>query len=185
MSNQDIPLWIRRSCALWGHQKRRIWSGRDWHGNVDGYAQSLLGRIKEERDGASQGRHNQHWPEVFTGDGLEVQRAVLQRKMSERARIVLTFQFVWDPQWQVSAERKAELIGIARSTYFADLKLALGKIHKFLESDSQSDDSVREILVKLITAELQKHRIRPISVATLPALSLEALERSTLSRPKS
>lgn len=183
MSKSDLPYWILRACRLWGSQKRRIWAGRDWHGNVDGYAQSLLGRIKEEREGASSSQVNQRWPEVFTGDGLDVQRALLQCKLKERPRIVMTFQYVWDPDWQVAAQKKAEIIGIDRATYFRDLNKAHRKIQTFLECDSQSHvpshHSPRKIIVQMITQELQRS-VTPAITRRIPDLALNALGRSIL-----
>lgn len=112
----EIPQWVRLACKRWGAQKRRIWLGRDYHGNIDGYAQSLLGRIRDEREGASQGVQSQKWPEVYRGDGLEVQRAIYG--MPELGFEVLHFQYVWDPRWEITASQKAKILGIGRTEYF-------------------------------------------------------------------
>ena len=59
----ETPQWVRIACQRWGRQKRRLWAGGDWYRDhrgiqrrhVDGYANSFLGRLLEER-GAFEGR---------------------------------------------------------------------------------------------------------------------------------
>jgi hypothetical protein len=118
------------ACARWGRQKRRIWVGGDWYvdgeglrrHHADGYAQSFLGRLLEERDGTGQGARNQHWPEVLWGDALEVQIALTG--MPVICYDVLHLHFVFDPEFGLTAARKAELAQISRRSYWDVLQLA-------------------------------------------------------------
>jgi hypothetical protein len=130
--SDEIPVWVRLALKRWGSQKRRIWLGRDWYGNIDGYAQSLLGRIRDEREGSSYGVLAQKWPEVYRGDGLEVQRAL--QGIAEKLHAVLHLQYVWDPAWKVAPRDKARLIDLSRSEYFAIRNRAETWIHAKLES---------------------------------------------------
>lgn len=179
MSSPDIPTWVRQACMRWGEQKRRIWAGRDWFGNIDGYAQSLLGRIRSERDGASQGQRNQHWPEVFLAEGLEVQRAT--KRMQERPYAALHFKYVWDPRWEVSAARKARMLNVSRTAYFEVVGKGESCILQALEGspDSQVADRVHEI----IREALSKHGPKAIRAHTCrSSLDFSPLERPILNR---
>lgn len=175
----DIPVWVQAACRLWGRQKRRMWAGHDWHGNVDGYAQSLLGRIHEERDGTWQGQRSQHWPEVFHGDGLEVQRSLLG--MAERMFAVIHFQYVWDPEWGVTATQKATFLEIARSEYFEVVEKAEAFLHGRMESRAPRPDSqIAEEITKLIQRVLQT---ATVTVTTAPRLAEPCLNLPALQRP--
>jgi hypothetical protein len=177
--SSDIPQWVRLACAKWGRQKRRVWLGRDWHGNIDGYAQSLLGRIRDERDGASQGVRSQRWPEVFWGDGLAVQRKL--NPMPERQFYAIHFQYVWDPDWNVTANRKARYMEVGRTEYFELVDRAETWVHASLEvePDSQLTDAVQKIVRKALQTPV-------VSITNcqagrnIPALNLEALGRTPL-----
>jgi hypothetical protein len=151
--SSDVPDWVRLACNRWGRQKRRIWTGKDWHGNVDGYAQSLLGRIRDERDGCGQGARSQHWPEVFWADGLDVQRTLMGQP--ERQYAVLHFQHVWDPEWGITAAKKASYLDLKRTEYFELVEKAEVWVHARLEgmtesSDSQLVERVSEIVRKAL-----------------------------------
>jgi len=182
----DIPDWVRSDCRLWGRQKRRIWEGRDWHGNIDGYAQSLLGRIREEREGAGQGTPTQRWPEVFWGSGLDVQRALMG--MPERQFAVLHFQYVWNPEWGITVERKARYLGIKRTEYFGVVESAETWIHSRLDLRLGPDSQLVERVQEIVRAALRngsdsdtKAQIGETPLAKAPALNLAALNRKTLS----
>lgn len=179
----DIPQWVRDACRTWGAQKRRIWSGTDWHGNIDGYAQSLLGRIREEREGAGQGTPSQSWPEVFTGTGLDVHRALVG--MGERRYAALHLQYVWDPEWKVRSHRKAEYMGISRSEYFELAEKAETWVEAKL--DRTCPDSQ---VIEIVTGIMRKALKAPVLSTTTnqtrrnpPSLNLSALDRLTLKRP--
>lgn len=181
MKHSDIPDWIRRACALWGRQKRRIWAGMDWHGNIDGYAQSLLGRIKEERDGASSSQVRQHWPEVFTGDGLDVQRSL--DGLGEVPRAALHFRYVWDPDWNVTIADKAAYLGVGRTEYFELIARAESYMHGRLEVITSPDENIRRIVRKTIQQALTSGSPSAIKAQTsATCLNLKALYRPILRR---
>lgn len=177
----DIPEWVRLACQRWGRQKRRIWTGADWHGNPDGYAQSLLGRIRDEREGAGQGAVTQRWPEVYHGDGLEVQRAL--QGLGERRYAVLHFQYVWDPTFNVTVRQKCAYLEIKRTEYFALVERAETWIHARLDRpDSQLAEQVHKIVAKALqSAAVSATKAHPRRVG--PQLNLAALHRPTLKRP--
>lgn len=179
----DVPDWVRTDCRAWGRQKRRIWEGRDWHGNIDGYAQSLLGRIREERDGAGQGTPSQRWPEVFWGAGLDVQRTLLG--MPERQYAVLHFQYVWNPEWGVTAERKARYISVKRTEYFELVERSETWIHARLELRGGSDAQLVEKVNEIVREALQcgsESATKPHTREKCPReLDLSAMNRKTVS----
>lgn len=150
--SSDIPDWVRSDCRLWGRQKRRVWEGRDWHGNVDGYAQSLLGRIREEREGAGQGQITQRWPEVFWGAGLDVQRSLIG--MPERQYAVLHFQYVWNPEWGVTTDQKAGYLQVSRAQYSIYLGRAETWLHARLEQNGCLDAQLVERVKEIVSAAL-------------------------------
>ena len=124
----ETPQWVRIACQRWGRQKRRLWAGGDWYRDhrgiqrrhVDGYANSFLGRLLEEREGASQGILTQHWEEVLWGDGLDVQRAL--HGVPLLYFDVMHLHYVFDPEFGLTAARKSELLGLAsRRTYWSAL----------------------------------------------------------------
>ncbi len=166
---------------MWGRQKRRVWEGKDWHGNIDGYAQSLLGRIREERDGASQCTPSQRWPEVYWGAGLDVQRCLMG--MPERQHAVLHFQYVWNPEWGITADRKAKYIGVKRTEYFELVDRSETWIHARLEPASRSDSQLVE-KVHEIVGEALRGRIDSVTKAQARAKCHSELNLSALSRSK-
>lgn len=177
----DVPDWVRSDCRLWGRQKRRVWAGHDWHGNVDGYAQSLLGRIREERDGASQGLVSQKWPEVYWGNGLDVQRSLLG--MPERQHAVLHFQYVWDPDWGITADRRAGYLGIKRTEYFALVDRCETWVHARLEARVSTDAQVVEAVNKIIRDTLRTAGSSAINSQTRESCPSK-INLSALHRPK-
>lgn len=181
MSRSDIPDWVRTACNRWGRQKRRIWTGHDWHKNVDGYAESLLGRIRDERDGAWQGLRSQRWPEVFWGDGLDVQRALIG--MPEAPLAVMHVHYVWDPEWCLVASKKAALLDMSLRRFWEELKK--GEIWIFARLDCAHTQ------VAVASTEISREDLKPVqrtatNAATAigsPNLSFEALQRPKLSIP--
>lgn len=139
----DVPSWVLLALSAWGKQKRRIWEGgavsRNGHRHIDGYANSLLGRIREEREGAGQGaRTVQHWPEVYHGQALEVQRALIG--IPERPHLVLHLHYVFPRE--ATAATKAGWAGVARSVYFHVLSLGQVWTHAKLEAQAQATDPI-------------------------------------------
>lgn len=181
----DIPEWVRLDCRSWGHQKRRIWSGRDWHGNVDGYAQSLLGRIRDEREGAGQGARVQRWPEVFWGGGLDVQRALLG--MPERPYSVLHLHYVWDPEWNITAKRKARVLELNPDVYYDNLDRAETWLWARLEvrSDTQAAEAVTKVARDSLRAALENvTKAQPRATAPCDSPDFSALNRKIVSLPR-
>lgn len=181
--SEEIPQWVRNACHRWGRQKRRIWTGRDWHGNIDGYAQSLLGRIRDEREGAGQGTAAQRWPEVFWGDGLDVQRAIVG--MPEKPYAVLHLQFVFDPAFGLSIDRRARLLELKRTSYTDALENAehflLGRLGVEMLPDSQLTEHVNKIVLEALrTASVSGTKAQ--TSRKCPSLDLRALNRPTLRR---
>ena len=180
--SSDVPDWVRKFNGAWGRQKRRIWTGHDWHGNVDGYAQSLLGRIREERDGASQGTpSSQRWPEVFWGDGLDVQRSLIG--MPEMPYSVLHLHYVWDPEWNVTATRKARCIGLERDVYYNHLDRAEFWIWSRLEASECSYTQIVETVNNIVRGVLQTGGPEAINSQTREKCPRE-VNLAALNRPK-
>jgi hypothetical protein len=180
--SSDIPDWVRSDCRVWGRQKRRAWEGKDWHGNIDGYAQSLLGRIREERDGASQCTPIQRWPEVFWGAGLDVQRALLG--MPEMPLTAINLHYVWNPDWGLTAAKKAALMDVSVRSYWDEVKK--GEFWVFARL-SCAHSEVREIATEISRKDLRKASepaINMVHALASPVLSFEALQRSKISLRK-
>jgi hypothetical protein len=182
VSRRDIPTWVIGGLGLWGRQKRRVWIGTDWHGNVDGYSQSLLGRIRDEREGAGeQGARSQFWTEVFWGMGLDVQRGI--RGMREIPYSVLHLHYVWPPEWLITVELKAGMLHITKAEYWRELENAETWTHARL--DSTSDCKPREKALHVVsqsaTTSTQSASVAKVSARTI---NLAALNRPklTLSR---
>jgi hypothetical protein len=182
MSRSEIPSWVIGGLRLWGRQKRRIWIGTDWHGNVDGYAQSLLGRIRDEREGAGeQGARSQHWPEVFLGEGLDVQRALIG--MPEVASGVLHLHYVWDPEWGITVTRKARCVGLQRDVYYDHLDRAEYWIWARLEAKACDYTQIVEEVNKIVRGVLQTGGSEAINSQTREKCQRE-VDLSALNRPK-
>jgi hypothetical protein len=188
--SSDIPEWVHTACRRWGRQKRRIWTGKDWYidsagirrYDVDGYASSLLGRIRDERDGAGQSQIKQHWPEVLWGDGLEVQRAIIG--MPEAALGVGHLNFVFDPEFGLTATKKAELLEISLRKFWDELKTFEMWVFARLYC---AHDQVREIPEENHEKGLQqvKKEVRnSVTLITSPKYPLSELNLSALKRKK-
>ena len=178
MSRRDIPSWVIGALGLWGRQKRRVWIGTDWHGNVDGYSQSLLGRIRDEREGAGeQGVRSQHWPEVFWGMGIDVQRGIVG--MREIPFCVLHLHYVWPPEWEIHIDTKAKMLGISKPEYWRELENGENWTHAKL--DSTSDCVPREKILRVVvqsdTTSAQSANVAKVSARSL---NLKALNRSKI-----
>lgn len=180
MSQSYIPNWVRIFCGHWGEQKRRIWLGRDWNGNVDGYANSLVGRIRDERDGASQGQRNQYWPEVFWGDGLAVQRVI--HGMPADPSDALHVKYVWDPRYKLRGEQKAALLGMSERAYWEAAGRAEFWVFARLDPSAQAQvvESIRKLKHQLLNS-IPKMAQDGNHLIKAPEVSFAALNRSTLS----
>jgi hypothetical protein len=184
----EVPDWVRLACARWGRQKRRIWTGKEWYVNplggkqehVDGYAESIMGRIKDERVAAAgDGARSQHWDEVYWGDALDVQRATVG--MPEVPSDALHIKYVWDPEFGLSPRRKAEILGLKERAYWE----AVGRAEFWIFARlSPAHEQVTEIITKISRGALKKASISAINRSHLlpsPELSFEALNRATIS----
>lgn len=156
----EVPEWVRIACRHWGSQKRRVWYGGEWFTNrlgtrshhVDGYAESFLGRLRDERVAAGQpGKRYQHFPEVLWGDGLEVQRVLIG--MSERAFQALHLHYVWDPELGFSAREKAALLHMTVRVYWEAVGLGEFWIFARLAPEASEPDP---LVCAFDTAQLKR-----------------------------
>lgn len=118
-SDYDIPPWVKIACRVWGAQKRRAWSGKSRLGDIDGYAESIFGKIKDERVRVDGGGVTQRAWEVYRGEGLDVQRVL--GGLPELPYATLHVQYVFDPEWHLSGKKKARLLGISRTMFYQSL----------------------------------------------------------------
>lgn len=179
--SSDIPGWVRSYCKRWGSQKRRILSGKDWLGNVDGYANSLIGRIREERDGAAQGEVKQYWPEIYWGPGIEVQRAIVG--MPERQLYAVHFQHVFDPEWGLTIARKASYLSIGRTEYTELVDRAETWIYSRLDALGRPDSQLTERVHEIIKEALQTAQPKAIKAHSRQNCPPNKLDFSALKRP--
>jgi hypothetical protein len=152
--------------------------GKQQH--VDGYAQSIMGRIKDERVAAAgDGCRSQHWDEVYWGDALDVQRACIG--MPEVPNDALHIKYVWDPEFGLSPSRKAEILGLKERAYWE----AVGRAEFWIFARlSPAHEQVAEIVTNISRGALKKAAVSGMNRAHLissPQLSLAALNRETLS----
>lgn len=182
----DVPEWVVTACIRWGKQKRRIWTGKDWYidskgvkrYDVDGYANSLLGKMREEGEGASHGELKQYWPEVLWGDALDVQRAT--PGMPEMPFSVGHLHFVFDPEFGLTAPKKAALLEISVRQFWDELKLFEMWVYARLYC---AHDQVREIPKEKVLQPVKKQDRKLSTLITSPSypLDLSALKRKKLS----
>lgn len=202
----EVERWVRDYCRDWGRQKRRIWRGADWHiklhvgkdangktvldatkhWHVDGYAESFMGHLMDDKMGATQGKRGyQHFPEVMWGNGLEVQRAIIG--MPETANDVLHLHYVFDPEFGLRAERKASLIGLKERAYWEALGRAEFWVFGRLLAGNSAQEQVSE---KAEEKQAPPLRTVPISATSrdtpvgLPKVSVPSLNLAALNRSK-
>ena len=183
----EVPVWVRIACQKWGRQKRRIWSGMgDWYftragmkaRHVDGYAQSFLARVQDERVGAgSPGEVRQHWEEVFWGEGLEVQRAVVG--MPELPTDVIHLHYVFDPEFGLTGRDQAVLAGVSERCYWALVNVSETWVWARLLPESVRTLPEAAIYELPAVARPRKEAYKR-SPNRMVDVSLEALHRPTL-----
>jgi hypothetical protein len=181
LSGAPVPPWVRLACKRWGETKRRIWSGADWCGNPDGYASSLLGRIRDERGGAAPNGVTQHWPEVFRGDGLAVQRAI--HGLPEDPYDALHVKYVFDPRAELSAQEKAALLGLKERAYWESVGRAEYWIYARLDSKSHARAETLIASREKTSQHLPVRRNKaqyPSQSSNVAELSFAALQRTKL-----
>lgn len=185
MSRSDVPQWVRLACGRWGRQKRRIWEAGESYVNaenrarrhVDGYADSFMGRIKDERVAAGYGRFAQHWEEVFWGDGLDVQRAIVGMPVSNYDALHL--KYVWNPEFNLTWPQRAGLIGMKERVFWDAVGRAEFWIFARLDPSVCADLLLRRESVKSIRntkISLSKVSLPPPKID----LDLAALNRAKL-----
>jgi hypothetical protein len=184
----EVPQWVRLACQRWGRQKRRIWSGRgEWYVDrlgrktchVDGYAESFLSRVQDEKVGAgSSSEVRQHWVEVYFGDALEVQRNLCG--MPETPLSVLHLRYVFDPEFGLTAKQKSRLIGVSLSSYLNAQAVGEAWIWARLEPVDRLQPQLIDAAKETLRSGLKKPTLR--QPAPLAALSLQFLQRPTLAR---
>lgn len=191
MSRSDVPDWVRLACNRWGRQKRRMWQGKESYINsekqqrthVDGYAESFMGRIKDERVAAGQTSGvRQHWDEVYWGEGLEVQRAIVG--MPATPYDVLHLKYVWDPDFGLSWAARARVLELKERAFWEALGRAEFWVFARLESTvhTQASETAIEISAGLLkkapkTVRIVAHEITSSEVS----LNFTALKRPKIS----
>jgi len=93
-------------------------------GSADGHApRSIIGKIaRESAEGDRYWPTRQHWPEVYRGDGLCVQRIILT--LEEIPRMTLSCHYILVGPLRLSTRELADAIGISKSAYWSNLRLA-------------------------------------------------------------
>ena len=119
----DVKSALDPMLREWARQYRRIWLGGvvypDGQFTPDGWpTTTILGKLREERDGATQGRVSQHFDEVYHGDGLLVWRAMERMPIGPRSVIYCKYLC------RDLVRTQADEIGISVATYWAMLDRA-------------------------------------------------------------
>lgn len=108
--------------------------------------------------------------------------------MSEAQHAVLHFQYVWNPEWGITVDKKARCIGISRAQYSIELGKAETWLHARLDPkpalDTQLIEKVSEIVSKALQTEgsqATKAHCGEVSLAKHPDLDFAALKRAKIS----
>lgn len=106
-----IDTTLEHALRVWAAQERRKWRGENAVGDPDGFdAACLLGKIREERDGASQNRVNQRTPTAaHWGEGLIIHRAM--HGMPEAPRVCVWLYYLLVGPDFMPAKEKARHAG--------------------------------------------------------------------------
>lgn len=202
--SSDVEPWVRNYCRHWGSQKRRIWRGADWHEkiwmtvegidgrrfwHIDGYAESFMGKLQDEKMGATQGRRRyQHWPEVMWGEGLEVQRALTGMPLTPFD--CLHLHYVFDPEWGLTGRKKSALLNLAESAYWKALDRAeFWIMARLISPNPSAQNQVAEVKTETSREDLKtpaKAATNQAQVIALRKVSLDfaPLQRSTVTLGK-
>lgn len=114
--NETCPTWLDAMLSKWGRAVHYL-----LFGDAGWPSRTMLGKIMEEGfTGAAAQNLVHHYPEVLTGEALEVSRAI-KRLPSEEMRTVIFAHYVLT---RVPVKAKAAKLGIERSTYYDRLKSA-------------------------------------------------------------
>lgn len=133
--SRTVPPTAFAALETWAAQKRMLYI------EVEQPVASVLGRIKSERVAAGEGdiRLRQRWPEVYTGDGLLVERVV--RTLRELPRLTLTYYYVLRWPWRVPVPDQARDLGLSRSEYWRQLQVAETAVDSGLQLLADRRDS--------------------------------------------
>lgn len=124
-----IDTTLEHALRVWAAQERRKWRGENAAGDPDGLdAACLLGKIREERDGASQNRVNQRTPTAaHWGEGLIIHRAMHGMPEAPRVCVWLYYVLVGPDQIPIKtkAQHAADYLGsrVSVAEYWNELKL--------------------------------------------------------------
>ena len=110
---KNVDASTEAAIRTWAHQRRSMIV------NIESVP-SLLGRLKDQGPAAGEsGKRRQKWAEVYTGDGLIVQRILV--KMHETPRLVLSCHYLLTGPWWASPKEQAKAIGISKTQYWDEL----------------------------------------------------------------
>lgn len=102
-----------------------------------GRMKCTLGRVKEDREGASSGIVSQHFPEVYSGTSLIVHRCWL-RMSNGLWRQIMDAHYVWR---EVDVTEKAKFIGIDRPSYYAALAALKAHVEGYMSCFMDMDET--------------------------------------------
>jgi len=110
-SETEYLAFVRHACREWGRQRWKAISDptQGWEN------MSLLGRIREEQEGAGQGYFRQRFRELYTGVALDVHRAVQGMPHLDWYYINLKHVLPGKDSWKIKK------IGVSRDTFYAKL----------------------------------------------------------------
>lgn len=115
--------WVHEAMYTWGIQRRRLdLGGRPindgWH--VDGWpSRSIAGKTKDEQMGASHVATKQVYPEVLTGEALQVSRALATASEAMRR---LAYAHYVVPKKELPTKKRITYLGYKhRTAYYNDL----------------------------------------------------------------
>jgi hypothetical protein len=129
--------WVLSMCKTWARQKARVWLGGHG-GHVDGWPPiSMAGKLREELEGAGQGKIEQHFAEVLVGDALLVQRAI--EDMPWSMRLVLHLHYLA----MGNVKEKAAFAAVSRAHYWNLLGRAHARVAGFTEFGEKRSRQLR------------------------------------------
>lgn len=113
--DKRLEAWARTRRELLGLADPRVAKG------ILGPLRCTLGARRDLHSGAkSLGRIDLHWPEVYTGQPAELNRAF--KRLREDLRIIIDVHYVL--QQPKSRGERADLLGLKRDRYYERVRLA-------------------------------------------------------------
>jgi hypothetical protein len=132
MKKPRLDATVQACVDLWSTQKRRIWLGGAG-GHVDGYSvRTVLGRLKDEADGASQpgSAATQRWSEVFTGDALAIE--IILNRLPYGPRMAFNGYYLFRGGFWLPIRVIIAAIGTGRTKFWDDLGTAESRVSRDL-----------------------------------------------------